>query len=120
MQLNIGPTQQSNEANSVYQRYTDDANKKRGESNSKDDDENWLNFVLFLIIPSAWGYFTKDFATPGVEWQQGLFMFGMLLSLVVSYLALPVLRFIWGLVLLFAVGSLVLALGYEGVKYLFN
>lgn len=110
MQLNIGPTQESINANHVYQRNAEEASRNQ-------DEVNWIDIILFFIIPVAWGYFTKDFATPGVEWQQGLFTVGLILSLVVSYLAMPLLRFVWGLVILFLLGSLVLILGIEGFKY---
>lgn len=110
MQLNIGPTQESINANHVYQRNTEEASRNQ-------DEVNWIDIILFFIIPVAWGYFTKDFATPGVEWQQGLFTVGLILSLVVSYLAMPLLRFILAAGMLFVVGSFVLALGYEGFKY---
>lgn len=115
MQLNIGPTQQSNEANSVYQRNAID----RANKSNSDDASTIISLVLFSVIPILYYHFTHDFVIPGVEWHQTVYAIGMIISLIVSYFALPLLRALLGLVLIFCLGTALLAFGYELIKYIF-
>jgi len=103
---------QINKASSVYQKQAHDR------ASSNQDEVNWIDIILFQIIPVSFFCFTKDLPAPGVDWQHVLYTIGVILSLIISYLAMTLLRILWGLVLLGFIGIAVLAIGYELVVYI--
>jgi len=108
MSLNLGPTQQSIQANSVYNQ------RSQASSNRDDDTGAWfINLALFAIIPFLFAFYARELYDPAIEWQATLYNVGIFICMIVSYFALPLLRGLLGLCFIFVIGTGVLGLGWE-------